>query len=100
MAFEMQFIGEPSYALCHFTPRFKPSLIAIERAAEMYHKLQNCLGIRDDSRAPGMYKGQWALFSPGAIAWWHEVRWMPRLEEGWHRLTFRQFLELYRITLY
>jgi len=97
MAIEMQFIGEPSYTLRHFTPRFKSSPIEIERAAEMYHKLQNCLGIRDDSKAPGLYKGQWALFASGATAWWHEVRWMPKLREGWHRLTFGQFLELYRI---
>ena len=94
----MVIVGEPSYRMRHFAPRFKPSSIETERAAQIYQKLRDYLGIRGCSRAPGLYEGQWALFAPGGTAWWHEVRWMPRLEEGWHRLTFRQFLELYRIT--
>lgn len=89
--------GQPSYSLRRFSPRFKPVSIETEKAAQLYQNLRGYLGIRGEAKAPGGYKGQWALFKPGEIAWWHEVRWMPKLREGWHRLTFRQFLELYRI---
>jgi len=90
-------MGRPSYPMSGFKQRFKKSCIDLEKAADLYSKLQNYLALDGDSRAPGVYKGEWALFQPNGPAWWREVRWMPKLQEGWHRLTFKQFLELYRI---
>lgn len=73
--------------------------LPVERVGDIYNNLKNLLAIRErglDVRTYGYY-GKLALFSPEDHHW-HEVRWMPKLKEGWHRLTFPQFLELYRIT--
>jgi hypothetical protein len=94
---EFETAGRPSYNLRGFKERFKTQNMPLERASEMYQKLKNILAICETEHAPGEYEGELALFQPTGPAWWHQVSWMPNLKNGWHRLTFHQFLELYQI---
>lgn len=90
-------VGAPAYRT-RFEPRRPvPSRLTPETAQPAYERLRPFLALRAYPQAPGIYKGQWALFHQPGLAWWHEIRWMPTLQRGWRRLTFREFLEAYGI---
>lgn len=63
----------------------------------IYSKMNNFLAIEIDCSAPGSYKGEFALFHKKDAAWFHRIAWMPKLKQGWKRLTYQEFTELYSI---
>lgn len=90
----------PSYRHMHEAPAPKTRL-TYESAYPSYAALLRYLAIRAHPHAPA---GGWqrkpkenarSLFTYNG--WHHPVCWMPKLKEGWVRLTFEQFLAYYQI---
>lgn len=90
--------GCQDYASEHY--RFAEKIkLPIEKAGKVYENLKDCLAIHGERKPPRCYTGQLALFDPENHCW-YQVFWAPKLREGWDRLTFQQFLGLYRITTF
>lgn len=72
-------------------------------AAQVYEKLKDRLAVelkKHDGYKPEWLKSIIYLEHPAIgndPTQWSLVRWMPKLEQGWARMSFHQFLALYHI---
>ena len=88
----------PSYNHSNVTPPPATTLNG-GSAGWAYKKLQGFLGIEIYASAPAegwdpKNKHRDLFYANG---FHHKVRWMPRLEFGWRRLTYQEFLSWYNI---
>ena len=83
---------------------FARSPITMENSYVLYAKLQGFLARTEDCFWGGSissYTKHQAVVSFMHVApcdgRWYAIRWMPKLKEGWQRLTFEEFLRYYKL---
>lgn len=89
-------VRKPSYRMAYPPPEPAPTKLDANCAYYYHDVLRQFWGVEIEPNPPGMYNGERALFHSPA-AWWHRVGWMPKLQPGWRRPSYREFLEIYCI---